>query len=102
MAITGQGAASKEQVASILCKILAIEMESISLDATDALAAALCHFYQDKTIKTTGSYRGWDDFLKKNPGRAVLTNHSPDDATDKIIHLRDSRCPAITATPIKY
>ncbi|HYW96882.1 MAG TPA: crossover junction endodeoxyribonuclease RuvC, partial [Bacteroidales bacterium] len=71
MAITGQGAASKEQVASILCKILAIELESVSLDATDALAAALCHFYQDKAIKTTGSYRGWDDFLKKNPGRAV-------------------------------
>ncbi len=69
MAITGQGAASKEQVAVILTKILAFQTESLNLDATDALAAALCHFYQDKAIKTEGGYRNWEEFLKKNPGR---------------------------------
>ena len=46
MSITGQGAASKEQVAAMLMNILKFEIMEIKLDATDGLAAALCHFYQ--------------------------------------------------------
>jgi len=69
MAITGQGAASKEQVATILEKILNFKDIPYNLDATDGLAAALCHFYQDKAIPTKRSYRNWDDFIRKNPGR---------------------------------
>ena len=69
MAITGQGAASKEQVASLLFKILRFTPDSTNLDATDALAAALCHYYQDKTIKSEGGIKNWKEFLKQNPGR---------------------------------
>ena len=46
MSITGRGAASKEQVASMLMSILKFSKIEIKLDATDGLAAALCHFYQ--------------------------------------------------------
>lgn len=69
MAITGQGAASKEQVAILSGKILGFNPESIRLDATDALAVALCHFFQSGTLKTEKSYRNWEDFLRKNPGK---------------------------------
>lgn len=69
MAITGQGAASKEQVAYILSKTLSFNEIPKNLDATDGLAVALCHFYQDKAIKLTGGAKGWSDFIKKNPGR---------------------------------
>ncbi len=69
LAITGQGAASKEQVASLLCRILSFSPADTNLDATDALAVALCHFYQDKAIKTEKGYRNWEEFLRKNPGR---------------------------------
>ncbi len=69
MAITGQGAASKEQVASILARLLNIGEIPKDLDATDGVAAALCHFYQDKAISVEKGYKGWDDFMKKNPNR---------------------------------
>ena len=69
MSITGQGAASKEQVADILSRILNFSEIPLNLDATDGVAAALCHFYQEKVISSTGSYRGWGDFVRKNPGR---------------------------------
>jgi crossover junction endodeoxyribonuclease RuvC len=69
MAITGRGAASKEQVAAILMSILKFNKSEIKLDATDGLAAALCHFYQSKNISGEKIYKSWKDFLKKNPGR---------------------------------
>jgi len=69
MAITGLGAASKEQVANILARILDINKIPKNLDATDGLAVALCHFYQDNAISTDKSYKGWTDYLKKNPHR---------------------------------
>ncbi len=71
MAITGKGAASKEHVASILSKLLSFETTINNLDATDALATALCHFYQDKAIKTDKGLRSWEEFMKKNPGRIL-------------------------------
>lgn len=70
MAITGNGAASKEQVQQMLVRQLTIPTESLlpELDATDALAAALCHFYESaKPAKTKSS--SWADFIAKNPGR---------------------------------
>jgi crossover junction endodeoxyribonuclease RuvC len=69
MAITGQGGASKEQVASIVCRMLKIKDVPEDLDATDGLAVAVCHFYQDRALKVEKNYNSWNDFLKKNPGR---------------------------------
>ncbi len=68
MAITGQGSASKEQVAGIVTNILKVSDVPEDYDATDALATALCHFYQ-KDIGGKTNYKGWGDFLKKNPNR---------------------------------
>lgn len=71
MSVTGNGNASKEQVAAMLESLLNFKYESKFLDATDALAAAVCHHFQNKG--TTGnvkkSYSGWDTFLKDNPSR---------------------------------
>jgi crossover junction endodeoxyribonuclease RuvC len=69
MSITGQGAASKEQVASMLRNILKFKEEDIKLDATDGLAAALCHFYQSKNPTGDKTFNSWKDFINKNPGR---------------------------------
>ena len=71
MAITGNGASSKEQVQEMLRRILKIDREQLlpQLDATDALAAALCHFYESsKPIKVSSS-SSWKDFVLKNPPR---------------------------------
>jgi len=69
MAITGQGNASKEQVASLLQKILSFKEVPGMLDATDGLAAAVCHFYQANVPNTEKSNNSWKDFIRKNPGR---------------------------------
>ncbi|QQS52787.1 MAG: crossover junction endodeoxyribonuclease RuvC [Bacteroidota bacterium] len=68
LAITGQGSASKEQVAGMLKSILGFKEAPDALDATDALATAMCHYYQ-RQLPETGNYRGWGDFVKKNPAR---------------------------------
>jgi len=70
MSITGNGNASKEQVAAMLQQILGLKNEHQFLDATDALGAALCHFYQNKKVDALGkSYTGWKAFLSDNPNR---------------------------------
>ncbi len=69
MSITGQGAASKEQVASMLMNILKFNEKEIILDATDGLAAALCHFYQYKNLSGDKPFTSWKDFINKNPRR---------------------------------
>ena len=69
MSITGQGAASKEQVAAMLMNILKFSKKDIILDATDGLAAALCHFYQSNNPAQEKSYNSWKDFINKNPRR---------------------------------
>ena len=69
-AITGNGAAAKEQVRDMLKRMLTIPESSLlpELDATDALAAALCHFYESgKPIKAKSS--SWKDFIAHNPER---------------------------------
>lgn len=70
--ITGNGAASKEQVAAMLQRTLKIGSEAMpeNLDATDGLAAAVCHFYQTSNPAAAGGTReGWKSFISKNPGR---------------------------------
>lgn len=70
--ITGNGNADKEQVWRMLQQLLSILEKPRYYDATDALAVALCHHYQlnSSTLrKQAGGFKGWDDFLKKNPGR---------------------------------
>jgi crossover junction endodeoxyribonuclease RuvC len=69
MSITGQGAASKEQVAAMLMNILKFQMDNIKLDATDGLAAALCHFYQTNNPVNEKPFNSWKDFMNKNPKR---------------------------------
>jgi crossover junction endodeoxyribonuclease RuvC len=72
MSITGNGNASKEQVAAMLVQILGIEHEQKYHDATDALGAALCHYYQNKkAVSGAKSYTGWKAFLTDNPGRKI-------------------------------
>lgn len=69
--VTGNGGASKEQVANMLCYILKIGKNQLPtlLDATDALAVALTHYYEG--LKPTGvsSAKSWEQFIKQNPGR---------------------------------
>jgi len=69
MAITGLGSASKEQVAAMLGNMFSTNMENQKLDATDGLAAAVCHFYQKSEITSVSGAKNWSDFIKKNPGR---------------------------------
>ncbi len=72
MSITGNGRAAKEQVAYMLQKILKIPNENMLpyLDATDGVAAALCHFYQSQDIKHEGTkFKNWKDFALNNQDR---------------------------------
>ena len=68
--ITGNGNADKEQVFKMLQRLLALKEEPQYYDATDALAVAVCHHFQDRpALKSAGKLKGWDDFITKNPGR---------------------------------
>lgn len=70
-AITGSGAAAKEQVAAMLQQTLKIPKDQMpkGMDATDGLAAAVCHFYATQGPVKSGSYSGWESFINKNKGR---------------------------------
>lgn len=80
--ITGSGNSSKEQVAAMLQSILTITDMPKHLDATDGLAAAVCHYFQNRTVtngivrsekgkktKASSSYAGWKAFINDNPER---------------------------------
>ena len=71
MAITGNGQASKEQVADMLQRMLHFAKEDmpVFMDATDGLAAAYCHFLQMGRPVMEKGYSGWKDFIAKNPER---------------------------------
>ncbi|MBR1576389.1 MAG: crossover junction endodeoxyribonuclease RuvC [Bacteroidales bacterium] len=70
MAICGNGAASKEQVSLIVQRTLGIDIEEKWLDATDALAIAMCHYYQlTSPLTSTKAATNWKKFLEANPGR---------------------------------
>ncbi|MBQ8657255.1 MAG: crossover junction endodeoxyribonuclease RuvC [Prevotella sp.] len=68
MAITGNGNASKEQVAGMLQRMLKLRTEDMSdfMDATDALGAAYCHYMQMNRPESQVHYRSWKDFVNKN------------------------------------
>ena len=67
LAITGNGNASKEQVAAMLNSILNIKETPKHLDASDGLAAAVCHHFQRNPKNNKKNYTGWSSFLKENP-----------------------------------
>jgi crossover junction endodeoxyribonuclease RuvC len=67
--VTGSGAASKEQVAAMVENILVTKIETKYMDATDGLAVALCHHYQDNPLLKGSKVKNWEQFIKKNPGR---------------------------------
>ncbi len=68
LSVTGRGAASKEQVALMAQKILDICIPQKYLDATDALAIALCHYYNgDKLHSKSLKCSSWEEFVKNNP-----------------------------------
>lgn len=68
-AITGQGASSKEQVAGMLQNLLKLKETPTQLDASDGLAAAVCHHFTSTNPISNTSHKGWGDFLKNNPDR---------------------------------
>ncbi len=67
--ITGNGNGSKEQVAAMLKSILNFKELPKYLDATDGLAAAVCHYFQGSGTKKAGNYSGWKSFVQDNPDR---------------------------------
>ena len=70
IAICGNGDASKEQVALMLSKTLKVNLDSKYLDATDALAIALCHHYQrSNPLAGSGLSGDWKSFIESNPNR---------------------------------
>lgn len=71
-AITGNGSASKEQVASMLHAMYTFDNESNYLDATDALAVAVCHHLQNRIcFATNEKTSGWESFLAQNKDRII-------------------------------
>jgi crossover junction endodeoxyribonuclease RuvC len=72
--ITGNGNADKEQVWQMLQRIIAVKHTDIQyLDASDALAVAVCHHFQDHPLLKggAGKLKGWEDFIAKNPKRVI-------------------------------
>lgn len=74
MAITGIGTASKEQVADMLRRMMHLDKEELGkfLDATDALAAAYCHYLQMGRPESDKKYSSWKDFVNKNKDRQTF------------------------------
>ena len=72
-AITGNGNATKEQVAGMVQRLLSFKETPDFLDATDGLAVAVCHAFQRNVTgagtKASKSYSGWETFAKDNTGR---------------------------------
>lgn len=73
LSVTGNGSASKEQVAGMLAKIFKVDKDSMGdfLDATDALAIAYCHHTQRNTIVSAREYSTWSAYVKSNPSRVA-------------------------------
>jgi crossover junction endodeoxyribonuclease RuvC len=67
--ITGMGRASKEQVAYFLQKVFHLKELPDTMDVTDAIAVAICHFIQLDRPQQKHEYKNWGDYIKKNPGR---------------------------------
>jgi crossover junction endodeoxyribonuclease RuvC len=70
-AVTGKGTASKESVARIVGQLLGISLSTHLLDASDALAVALCHSQQKQPMDSKKNTTTWTQFVEKNPQRMV-------------------------------
>ncbi len=68
--ITGKGNASKEQVAAMLVNLLSLTEPPEYLDATDGLAVAVCHYFQNTPGTEGKKYNSWKGFIGDNPERA--------------------------------
>jgi len=75
ISVTGSGSASKEQVSSMLNKLMVINTNTTLSDETDAIAIAYCHFIQSSSplASSSNNYKNWSDFIKKNPDK--LSKH---------------------------
>lgn len=71
MAITGNGNASKEQVAKMLQQLVQLKELPKNLDATDGLAAAVCHHFNSGKSLGGATYSDWGSFVKQNDKRIV-------------------------------
>jgi crossover junction endodeoxyribonuclease RuvC len=69
LSITSAGDASKEQVAGMLARMFGLKEIPKNLDATDGLAVAVCHFYQQGNPLMKEGKQSWEDFIRKNPDR---------------------------------
>ncbi len=69
--VTGNGNADKEQVWKMLQYYLAFKAKPKYYDATDAVAVALCHYFQTvkPALKSSTGHKNWEDFINKNPQR---------------------------------
>ncbi|MCB0643899.1 MAG: crossover junction endodeoxyribonuclease RuvC [Phaeodactylibacter sp.] len=71
--VTGNGNASKEQVAAMLQQLFKVKLDDYLLDATDALGTAVCHYFQaglpSKRTAKTRKHKDWKSFLQDNPDR---------------------------------
>lgn len=69
-AITGNGASAKEQVRMMLEKTLGVTLAAEHLDATDALAIAMCHYYSTSNpLSALKGKNSWERFVRENPDR---------------------------------
>lgn len=69
--ITGNGSASKEQIAAMVGRMVDIPDSNKYFDATDAIAVAICHYLQKDELATGEKFSGWAKFLTENPSRLV-------------------------------
>ena len=69
LSMTGNGNASKEQVAKMLNYILSINYTFEKFDETDAIAIALTHYFKSKSIVNESKYVGWSDYINKNANK---------------------------------
>lgn len=70
LAVTGSGAATKEQVEYMVMAMLKMQKQHELLDATDALALALCHSLK-LTVPQAAGKKGWEQFIREHPERVA-------------------------------
>ena len=90
LAITGNGQASKEQVAGMLQRILHLDNEEMPkfMDATDALGAAYCHFMQMNRPDSEAHYSSWKDFANKHRERVSAAKDNKENSGEKTARRR--------------
>ena len=95
LSITSAGDASKEQVARMLMRMFNLKEMPKNLDATDGLAAAVCHFYQNGIKMPKAGSKNWEEFIRKNDYRFADESMTPEEATswvraiDALVGLED-------------